>query len=202
MSRLTFPKFTGERCLMMPFIQGDSKSLPENLQQYSEIINNNFLEKGEIGFLTIDERFVNAGNSQRGYNSKGIERNVHIEVGHLENSDKLRWGGQNYGWGSRANVILTPETNVLIGNNLDDTCRYWDKLETRHTKNGDLSDYIDDYTEESGILMKAGELVKINILNPHECIKQTKDAFRQFIRIVGKGVTGREEKFTINPLLV
>ena len=87
---IKFPKQQGIKCNMMPFIQGDSNSLPKKYRSYSEIINNNFLEKGEIGFLTIDESFVNVGKSQRGYNSKGINRNVHIEVGRIGN--KNRWG--------------------------------------------------------------------------------------------------------------
>lgn len=51
---IDFPEFKGIYCIMMPFIQGDSKSLPKELIQYSNIINNNYIEKGKIGFLTID----------------------------------------------------------------------------------------------------------------------------------------------------
>src|SRR5688572_26455208 len=95
-----FPEFTGIKCNMMPFIQGDSSSLPKIYQPYAEIINHNYLEKGEIGLLTIDESFVNAGKSQRGYNSKGLNRNVHIEVGR---HDKINcWGGDTgSSWGGK-----------------------------------------------------------------------------------------------------
>jgi hypothetical protein len=51
------------------------------------------------------------------------------------------------------------------------------------------------------VLLKSGEVAKISIFTPHECISQTKSANRQFFRIVGKGVTGREDYFTINPLV-
>ncbi|GIV43962.1 MAG: hypothetical protein KatS3mg035_1085 [Bacteroidia bacterium] len=63
----------------MPFIQGDSSSIPEMFKPYSKIIEENFIEKGEIGFLTIDESFVEAGKSQRGYNSAGINRTVTLK---------------------------------------------------------------------------------------------------------------------------
>ena len=70
-----------------------------------------------------------------------------------------------------------------------------------HTDDGDLSEYIDRYPEHTGKMLKSGEVAKIRIFTPHECISQKESGFRQFFRIVGKGVTGREEYFTVNPLL-
>lgn len=195
---IEFPVITGIKCNMMPFIQGDSYSLPDQYQPYSKIISSNYLEKGEIGFLTIDESFVNAGKSQRGYNSKGINRNVHIEVGRHDNINS--WGGGSL-WGGRHKVLLDDQTMVLIANSISNTCRVWDVKEMAFTKDGDLSAYIEKYPEETGILLKAGEIAKISIFTPHECIAQKQSGNRQFFRIVGKGVTGREDYFTINPLM-
>ena len=200
-NKIIFPEFTGIKCNMMPFIQGDSNSLPHEYKSYFEIINQNYLEKGEIGFLTIDESFVNANSSQRGYNSKGISRNVHIEVG--RHSDINCWGsGSGSSWGGRRSTILEDDTMVLISNSISDTCRVWDTIEKSFTKDGDLSNYIDKYPENTGINLKAGEVVKISIFTPHECISQKTSSNRQFFRIVGKGVHGREDYFTINPKLL
>jgi hypothetical protein len=200
-NRIKFPQFTGAKCNMMPFIQGDSSSLPDEYKSYSKIIDENYLEKGEIGYLTIDESFVNSGESQRGYNSKGINRNVHIEVGRYEN--KNRWGGSGGGssWGGRNQTLLEDDTMVLIANNISDTCRVWNNKELSYTDDGDLSEYIDRYPEHTGMMLKSGEVAKISIFTPHECVSQKESGFRQFFRIVGKGVTGREEYFTVNPLL-
>jgi hypothetical protein len=199
-NEIKFPIFTGLKCTMMPFIQGDSSSLPDIFKSYSKIINENYLEKGEIGFLTIHESFVEAGKSQRGYNSKGITRNVHIEVGR-KNSEN-RWGGSGgSSWGGRGKTILEDNTMVLIANSISDTCKYWNTLELSETKDGDLSDYIEKYPENTGQLLKSGEVAKISIFTPHECIPQKESNYRQFFRIVGKGVQGREDYFTINPLL-
>lgn len=167
---------------------------------YSKIIEENYLEKGEVGYLTIDESFVESGQSQRGYNSKGIERNVHIEVG--RNKGENRWGGGGgSSWGGRGKTILEDNTMVLIANSVSDTCRYWDALEMSETKDGDLSEYIHKYPEDTGKLLKSGEVAKISIFTPHECISQKESGYRQFFRIVGKGVTGREDYFTMNPLM-
>jgi hypothetical protein len=201
MHRTIFPDFTGVKCNMMPFIQGEPMSLPEVYRQYSDIIKNNFLEEGEIGFLTIDESFVECGKSQRGYNGTGINRNVHIEVGRHENinfSGGGNWGGN---WGGNPNTILDEDTMVLIANSISNTCRVWNHIEKRYTRDGDLSKYIEDYPEETGFLLKRGEVAKISIFTPHECVPQEQPSQRQFFRIVGKGVHGREEYFTQNPLL-
>ena len=197
-NRIVFPKFTGIKCNMMPFVQGDSSSLPERYQTYTDIIKSNYLEKGEIGLLTIDESFVKVGKSQRGYNAKGINRNVHVEVGRSESYNQ--WGGGN-SWGGKPNTILDDSTMVLIANSISKTCRVWNILERRYTQDGDLSDYINDYPEETGVLLNNGEVAKISIFTPHECVPQQQESQRQFFRIVGKGVYGREEYFTENPLI-
>lgn len=196
---IKFPEFTGVKCNMMPFIQGDASSLPDVYKPYSKIINDNYLEKGEIGLLTIHESFVEGGKSQRGYNSMGINRNVHIEVGRHEKINS--WGGSGSSWGGKYKTLLDDETMVLIANSISDTCRVWDTKEMAYTKDGDLSAYIDKYPAETGILLKAGEVAKISIFTPHEAINQTQSGKRQFFRIVGKGVKGREDYFTINPLI-
>jgi hypothetical protein len=198
---IQFPEFTGVKCTMMPYIQGDASSLPDAYKPYAKIINDNYLEKGEIGLLTIHESFVEDGKSQRGYNSKGINRNVHIEVGRREKMNC--WGGSGGGssWGGKYKTLLEDETMVLIANSISDTCIVWDVKETRFTQDGDLSAYIDNYPTETGILLKSGEIAKLSIFTPHECVNQTQSGKRQFFRIVGKGVYGREDYFTINPLI-
>jgi hypothetical protein len=216
-NKISFPAFSGLKCNMMPFIQGDSKSIPDEYKSYADIINNIYLEKGLIGYLTIDESFVESGESQRGFNSKGIDRNVHVEVGSLKSQKMFgswgdsggSWGGSGGGswgvsWGSslkRSKTFLHRDTQVLIANSLSNTCRYWDKIDTRYTDDGDLSEYIKDYPEKTGILMKSGEVAKISIFTPHEAISQPKSSNRQFFRIIGDGVIGGEDYFTVNPLM-
>lgn len=191
-NKIQFPKFKGIKCNMMPFIQGDARSLPEEFRSYADIVNSNYLEKGKIGFLTIDESFVEAGKSQRGFGT--ANRKVHVEVG--RNKQFNFWG-----WGGKPNAVLADNTKVLIANSISDTCRVWDTKEMAHTKNGDLSEYIDKYPEHTGSLLKAGEVAKISIFTPHECVAQKQSGPRQFFRIVGSGVKGREPYFTVNPLI-
>lgn len=198
-NHIKFPNFIGPsiKCNMMPYIQGKSSSLPELYRSYSDIVDANYLQKGKVGFLTIDESFVDAGKSQRGFSYNGTNRNVHIEVGRRYGRNK--WGGGT--WGGKSSTELADDTQVLIANSVSNTCRVWDVLDMSETENGDLSDYLHRYPEHTGRLLEAGEVAKISIFTPHECVLQETPGPRQFIRIVGVGVKGREDYFTINPLI-
>lgn len=124
--------------------KGDVSSITEEYKLYSDIISECFLDAGNIGYLTIDESYVAIGKTQRGYNNKGIERNVHIEVGRHLNSN--RWGGSggNNTWDNKSGALLDDDTMVLIANNIDNTCRVWDTIEMSPTDDGYLSDYIEN----------------------------------------------------------
>ncbi|MFG6080390.1 hypothetical protein ACEUZ9_000941 [Paracoccus litorisediminis] len=197
--QIAFPEFSGARCYMMPFIQGRADSLPEDLAPYAGIVESQVLEgqAGEIGLITIDESFVAAGTSQRGY-GKG-DRTIHTEAC-LRREGLYAWGGGPT-WGPRPHVQLQPEVRVLIANSIDETCMLWDQDVMDTTADGDLSLRADEFPFETGQLMRAGDVYEIGIFTPHEPIAQKLSGNRQFFRIVGKGVTGREEYFTRNPVL-
>jgi len=83
-STINFPKPTDININMMPFIMGDINSLPEEYRQYQHIIDAcqvNEEELGKVGYLTINESFVKADNSQR---RGGI---------HTEKHPEKSWGG-------------------------------------------------------------------------------------------------------------
>lgn len=52
---IEFPEYRGLRCLMMPYVQGDPTSVPDEYARYRAVLASIFLEKGELGYLTIDE---------------------------------------------------------------------------------------------------------------------------------------------------
>lgn len=194
---INFPEAQGARCYMMPFIQGRGDSLPEAISHYADIIENHALEgeDGEIGLITIDESHVAEGSSQRGYGAG--ERTIHTEA--CRRPDKLHsWG---YTWGPRPFVQLKPDVRVLIANSIDATCMIWNVEVTDTTEDGDLSLRAGEFKRDAGEMMAAGDLWEIGIFTPHEPIAQKVAGNRQFFRIVGKGVSGREAYFTRNPVL-
>ena len=86
LEQIEFPRFTGVRCLMMPFIQGDAASLPDEYVSYAEVIDKLYIDKGAVGYITIDESRVHAGSAHRGARAK-YGRALHTEVGR-----SLSWG--------------------------------------------------------------------------------------------------------------
>lgn len=195
---VAFPPFTRTRCLMMPFIQGDPDSIPDKYASYRDIVASTFLQKGEIGYLTIDESPVHAGKPHRGDRAKH-GRALHTEAGLLPESGEFGWGVGS--WGGRVNVTLERHTQVLLANSIDGTCALWETEHPNTSRDGDIGDFADQYPYEEAIVMQAGELHRIGILTPHESLPVQSDANRQFLRIIGTGVHGREPYFTDNPLL-
>lgn len=196
MSKISFPEFTGTRCLMMPYIQGDPESVPIEFRSgYEEILETLYLEEGEIGFLTIDESPVTKGNSHRCAWAK-TNRSLHTEAG--KHPDGV------YVWGncdSLARVTLDPDVEILIANNLDNSCAIWDTVHEDTSIDGDIGHESHKYPYEDSVMMKAGEVHKIGILTPHESVPVLEDANRQFLRILSSGVHGRESYFTPNSLM-
>lgn len=191
---ISFPKYSGIRCLMMPYIQGCPDSVPDEYLAYSDIIENCFIEHGDIGYLTIDESIATKGKPHRGNMAKAA-RAIHTEAG--RHPDMVyTWGGG--GWGRNHRVTLDANVTVLLSNNLDDSCAIWDAVHEDTSLDGDLGHVSGLYPYEDANLMKAGEVVKIGILTPHESLPVKNNCERQFLRIISSGVHGREPYFTVN----
>jgi hypothetical protein len=192
---VAFPRFSGIRCLMMPYIQGDPSSIPEIYAPYKDIVATVFLKKGDIGFLTIDESLAVQGTPHRGAHAK-YDRAIHTEAGKHPRDGAFQWA-----WGTANRVTLDRDVRILLANNLDGSCAVWNAEHEDTSIDGDIGHVADMYPYSGAVLMRAGEVHEIGILTPHESIPVKRDFDRQFLRIVGSGVHGREEYFTKNPLL-
>lgn len=196
MNTINFPQFTGLRCLMMPYIQGESDSVPKEYSAYYDIVKTTFIRKSDIGFLTIDESTVAKGKPHRGARAK-TNRALHTEAG--RRPDKTyQWGGA---WGSSHVVTLDGDVEILLANNVDNSCAVWDAVHENTSLDGDIGYAAAQYPYQDATMMKAGEVHRIGILQPHESLPVKTKVQRQFLRIVGSGVHGREEYFTQNPLV-
>lgn len=194
---VTFPEYTGTRCLMMPYIQGEPDSVPDEYAAYRSIVASAYIERGEVGFLTIDESPATKGQPHRGARAK-FDRALHTEAG-LRPGPQYRWGSGH--WGSSVNVTLDRDVQVLLASNLSGSCALWNAEHEDTSFDGDIGDQAHLYPYEDATFMQAGDLHRIGILTPHESLPVQADFDRQFLRIVSSGVHGREPYFTINPLL-
>jgi hypothetical protein len=221
-----FPEYSGVRCLMMPYIQGDSSSVPSEYAAYRDIIDSVFIRKGDLGFLTIDESPVVAGQAHRGARAL-TERALHTEAGRIPGTILCGWGSPSYGWGSptpepekpskqkpkknkkkpskkRAlahRVTLDRDVQILLANNLNDSCAVWNAEHEETSADGDIGFAAGIYPYSDATLLKSGEVHQIGILTPHESLPVSTDFNRQFLRIISSGVHGREAYFTQNPLV-
>lgn len=87
----------------------------------------------------------------------------------------------------------------MIASNLGDSCAVWREECERTTDDGDIGHLAAEYPYSSAMMLRAGEVCEIGILTPHESLPAVRDFDRQFLRIVGAGVHGRELYFTENP---
>ena len=193
--QIEFPVFNGLRCLMMPYIQGDPDSVPKEYHPYASIIATAFLRAGDVGFLTIDESIAHAGKPHRGKRAR-TDRALHTEAGVRHKVGV--WGG---GWGRSDEVTLDAGVEILLANNLEESCALWDAWHPDTSLDGDIGYVADQYPYSKAILMKAGEVRRIGIFTPHESLPMKRTFQRQFLRIVSSCVHGREPYFTENPLL-
>src|SRR5215216_6919936 len=149
--RITFPSFTGLRCLMMPYIQGEPSSVPDEYQAYAEIIQSAFFKQGAVGYLTIDESMALMGTPHRGARAK-THRALHTEAG--RHPDMVyAWGGG--GWGKSHRVTLDGGVEVLLANNLDDSCALWDATHEHTSIDGDIGHEAAQYPYGEAVMMKA-----------------------------------------------
>lgn len=195
MKVITFPPFSGLRCLIMPYRQGDPDSVPLEYAPYADIIASVFVQTGGYCFLTIDESEVVAGRPHRGDRAR-FGRAIHTEAGR-DPAKVYVWGGG--GWGSRHSVTLERDVRILLANNLDDSCAVWDAEHEDTSIDGDIGHAGEMCPYSTATIMKSGEVHEIGILTPHESLPVKDNYLRQFLRIVSSGVHGREEYFTLNP---
>ena len=182
---------------MMPYIQGDHRSVPEEYRAYETIIRDVFIDKGDIGYLTIDESVAVAGKPHRGKRARH-DRALHTEVGRKPGVAYYACGG---GWSSNHLVTLEGDVEILLANNLDNSCAVWDAKHEDTSLDGDIGYAANQYPYKDAVMMKAGDVHRIGILTPHESLPVKETVKRQFLRLVSSGVRGREPYFTANPLM-
>ncbi len=195
---LTFPDYTGLRCLMMPYIQGDPTSVPEEYRSYFDILISFYFEKDQIGFLTIDESIAFKDTPHRGDRAK-YGRALHTEAGLCKKTNTYKWGGPT--WGGSPTVRLDSNTQILLANSIDNSCAIWDAEHTETSEDGDIGYESEMYPYSKATFLQANSIHQIGIFTPHESVPVTDTTHRQFIRILSSGVHGRESYFTKNPLM-
>jgi len=162
---VAFPTFGARSVNMMPFVMGDHSSIPADLHDYIPLIDACPVgeEKGRIGYLTIDERFVADGSHRR----PGV---------HTEGFGAVSWGGTN--WGGSG--------GLYIANSVDDSCVLYDAHVGETPFGGAVQD--EQLAGVPSLLMPADNLYWLHDRTPHASLP-IENRERQFFRLVTSNVT-------------
>ena len=186
--QVVFPEPADRNVNMMPFLLGDKSSLPEELQCYHEIIEQcpYFCEEiGKVAYLTVQESFVDAQETQR-------RPGLHIESpGVFSDSDSdvaSFTPGVEHPWGM--GVFFGPdryEGGIYIASSVSNTTQLYDAL-----VDASVPGIVDRWggcehlraLVGPGTPLEAGELVWMTDRTPHEALAQPETGHRQFFRLV------------------
>lgn len=187
--RVQLPPFSGIRVMMMPFYLHDPiGSLPSSLDAWKHTVQQISAASHTegVGYLTIDEAFVRAGETHR-------RPGLHVDgVG----PDGLTggWGGDG-GWGGGRNGGM-----FMVSSHVG--CRAWDHdFEGAPGLNGDCSHLqvstLEPYQE---YVLMPNELWWCSSLCVHEALPMEQDTHRQFCRVSMPSTAPWYRGYTANPL--
>jgi hypothetical protein len=177
--KLDFPQPSNTRIQMMPInihsLDGGDLLLPwkSTVQALIRQFPLSTLddETGDIGYITIDERVMNADQRQR-------RSGLHVDGWAAEGSNVTAHGGGGGG------AVWASKYGMFLANNMDDTCRvYVGNLPGIPAYDGCCEHMRDLLHTMQTIDMKAGEIWWMNSLALHETVPQANAGVRQFIRM-------------------
>jgi len=201
---IVFPPPADRNVNMMPFIFGDSSSLPDNLQCYHNLIECcPYLDEeiGKVGYLTVHEGYIEADSAQR-------REGLHIETpGIFQGDDNAAFTpGSEHHWG--CGHFYQPdklEGGIFMASNTENTSQVFDALVDktalnivdRHGGCEHLRKLIGPGTK-----LAANELIWMTDCTPHEALPQKESGYRQFFRVVTSRVSHWfAQHSTPNPLV-
>ena len=188
-----FPKPADININMMPFVMERSfkkTKLPRNLRFYwLSVIKHCIVdsEVGKIGYLTIDERYVDEGLSHRRPGIHTESTGVTMLKGGRGIVDPmyLSWGRGRFLGG------VDLEGGIYMASNVENSCRVWNCQIQRPEvdsldivgKHGDV-EHLREWLSEKSEVMVANRIYWITDRTPHESLPLAKGTYRQFFRLV------------------
>lgn len=190
---LNFPAPTNIQINMMPFVMGDPSSLPPQLHAYLPFVEQALQvvpgERGKIGYITIEESWVEAGATHR---RSGLHTDRHPDAMRGGVGIPTQWGGNIAGRGG-----------IFLGSNVANSCAIWDLDVDEPGPHGNCEHLRESLLEE-GVkprVMLPSRLYWMSDTIPHESLPLKERTFRQFFRLVTSRVSHWFKKnSTANPL--
>jgi hypothetical protein len=183
---------------MMPFILGDKKSLPHELQHYHPLIEQCKVEKDQYGkvlYLTVQEGMVTMGRSQR-------RPGIHTDADCSPDAKRVFSAGWGGGWGGgstgKSNLFFRKEHvtepykdmgvngGIYIATSVPNSCQVFNKIITHTNRFGDC-----DYERQNlgnPTIVEPNTIYWMTDRTPHESLILGRTTYRQFFRLVTSDV--------------
>lgn len=180
---VALPAFSGTRVMMMPLVLGRLDSIPEMLLHYRQTLGQLFSFRpqhdGQVGYVTIDEKTVEAGKTHR-------RTGLHVDGVFQGRSGS--WGG---GWGSVGNGMVTVASHV--------GCRAFAQEVVGEPGFDGECDHLAAQLV-NGLDFQAHQAYWVDGLCVHESLPQPTRVDRQFVRLSYPSTAPWFEGYTPNPL--
>jgi hypothetical protein len=180
-----FPEFSGTRVMMMPIIIGSFNEIPDEIEQYEDMLAEMFSMAGHIGkvgYITLDERKLLAGETTR-------RSGLHVDGVYQGNMGA--WGGGG-GWGSVGNGMLTASSYP--------GCRAWNQsFSATPGPEGECDHLAAECRDSAARVFAAGDVYWLDGLCVHESLPMTEAVSRQFLRLSLPSNGPWFEGYTENP---
>ena len=177
-----FPVKAGTRIQMMPVRIGDPSSLPGELAHWRRpflaLSGAGFFARGEIGYLTVDEKLVEAGMSHRrpGLHVDFFRKHPEYDRAAIRNNE----------------IVMASDR---IG------CRAWNQeFSGAPDPEGDCSHFAKERDSRSEVILQPNRVYGFNRLTVHESMTFRRPAYRRFVRLVGDILAEYYTNYTANPL--
>ncbi len=183
--KITLPAFSGTRIMMLPFLLEEPDSVPPMLEHYRPVIAGMVdmsPQRQGVAYLTIDEKHVPAGHSQR-------RAGLHIDG--VYRGGPGAWGGGSGPWGGQGMLTVSNPMG----------CRAW--LQDFEGQPGDEGecDHLISQTRSSAEHVLAAEVVySVGSHCVHESLLQRYAVNRQLMRLSMPSEGPWFEGYTENPL--
>ena len=178
---LEFPRFTGERIMMMPVVLGSTMGIPYRyhgfIEQLFRTIERRF--DGMIGYLTIDEQDLSPEQTLR-RSGLHVDGYYHGKCG--------AWGGGG-GWGSVGNGMLTVSSTPH--------CRAYLGMIDGEPKDEGECDHL--VMPNDGEVFEENQVYWVDGACVHESLPVTEQTKRQFVRLSMPSNGPWFEGYTENP---
>lgn len=184
---LDFPNWSGTRIQMMPVMMSDPESIPANLGNWKDaFVRLCSFSKGAkgIGYLTIDERKVKAGEVHR-------RPGLHV--------DGMGVWGRGGGWGING-MLMSSNVEACVAWN-QEFLGYPNKgTDVGDPREGDCEHLREQASDLFRLALRAGRVYWCEAMCVHESIPVKVDAFRTFVRLSMPSYSEWPVNCTPNPL--